>query len=197
MRSYNFVGEDNLSGGYGGGWGGSGIIMLFVFLLVLFAVFRRGGFDGHDGGYAHAGGHGCDGHGRGHGSIADFEAIAQNNQRVPECQVELAKDFGALKEKITLGNFELSRQISETAAAAELRACMEREADMRAQIAELKSEVMNQKTLAIVGEKFCATNAAIADIACNMQRKVCGTPLVGLNDLQCSNAPGMFNNCGC
>lgn len=196
MRSYNFVGEDNVSGGGVGYGGGAGIILLFVFLLILFAVFR-GGFGGHDGGHmGYEGGRGCGHNGHG-GSIADFEAIAQNIQRVPVEQVQLAKDFGALKEKITMGNFELSRQISETAADAELRACMEREADMRAQIAELKSEVMNQKTLAIVGEKFGRVDAVLADINCNMARKVVAQPLVGLNDLNCTNIPGgFFNNDG-
>lgn len=206
MHYNKYVGEDSITTGGGFGYGGgAGIILLFVFLLILFAVFR-GGFGGHDGGHmCHEGGYG---HGGGYGrpTIADFEAIAQNNQRVPVEQVQLAKDFGALKEKITLGNFELSRQMSETAAAAELRACMEREADMRAQIAELKSEVMNQKTLAIVSDKFCRTDAMIQDVLCNMERKQVARPLVGIPDLACTNIPnrGFFGDdrrggfgCGC
>ena len=178
------------------GMGSVGIILLFVFLVILFAVFR-GGFGGHDGHYdGYRGGH--DGCGRGKGSIADFEAIAQNIQRVPVEQVQLAKDFGSLKEQITLGNFGLSKQISETAAAAELRACQEREAEMRMQITELKSEVQNQKTLAIAGEKFNEVSRELANIQCNMARKVTAQPLVGLNDLNCTNIPGnFFNNSGC
>lgn len=172
--------------GAGAGMGGVGIILLFVFLLILFAVFR-GGLGGHDG---HYDGH-YDGYGRGHGwgSVADFEAIAQNNQRVPEEQVQLAKDFGCLKNEITLGNFQLSRQISETAAAAELRACMEREADFRQKIAMLENKVMNQETLAFVNDKFCQTNARLSDIDNNMVRKVVAQPLAGLGHLQCTNIP--------
>lgn len=180
---------DGLYGsGYGAGagiagMGGIGIILLFVFLLILFAVFR-GGF-GHDG---HAGGHGDYGYGH-KGSIADFEAIAQNNQRVPEEQVQLAKDFGCLKNEITLGNFELSRQISETAAAAELRACMEREADFRQKISMLESKIMNQETRDFVNDKFAITNARLSDIDCNMMRKVVAQPLAGMQHLQCTNIP--------
>lgn len=201
MRSYNFVGEDNLNAGGGIGYGAGGggaIVLLIVVLVILFAVFR-GGFGGHDGGHhmGYEGGHGrgCGGYG---GSVADFEAIAQNVQRVPVEQVQLAKDFGALKEKITLGNFELSRQISETAAAAELRACMEREADFRTKISEQNAKIIALESTMYNDRRFDGINAILADIKCRMAEKVIARPLAGLPDLACSNIPGrFFNNDGC
>lgn len=193
MYSYNSFGEDRAIGGYGGG---SGIILLFVFLLILFAVFR-GGFGGHDGGHANAGGY--DGHGRGCGSIADFEAIAQNNQRVPEEQVQLAKDFGAVKEKITMGNFEISKQISDTAMSQQLQNCQDEKAELRQQLTESKFENGNLKNTLFLTEKFGVLSSRLDNIECHMLRKPQVQALAGFPELQCSNIPNGFlnNGCGC
>lgn len=182
---------------YGGGSGHSstfgafGIILVFIFLIILFSAFR-GGIGGHDG-YAHAGGHGG---GWGRPSIADFEAIAQNNQRVPEFEVQLANSIGAVKEKITIGNMEISKQISDGLAAQELRACMEREADFRMKLTEQNAKILNLESLAINERKFDAISAQIAGIGCrmnNLQEKVWAQPVVGVERLGCTNEPFRFN----
>lgn len=165
-----------------------GIILVFIFLIILFSAFR--GHGGLGGDYGHVGG-GCGrdgGWGRG-GSIADFEAIAQNNNRVDRSEVALSNYVGNIKEQITLGNFQISKQISDTAAAAELRACMEREADFRTKLSEQNAKILMLESNAINERRFDALGATLADIKCRMQEKVVAQPVVGVERLGCTNEP--------
>lgn len=165
-------------------FGAFGIILVFIFLIILFAAFR-GGIGGHDG-YAHAGGH-DGGYGRGH--IADFEAIAQNNNRVDRGQVQIANYIGDVKEQITLGNYQLSSQMDRLASAAELRAYMEREADFRMKLTEQNAKILMLESNAVNERRFDALGATLADIKCRMQEKTIAQPVVGVDRLGCTNEP--------
>lgn len=170
-------------GGVGHQFGAFGIILVFIFLIILFAAFRgRGGLGGFDEHVAH-------GRDRGYGNMADFEAIAQNIQRVPESEVQLANALGTIKEKITLSNMEVINKITETSNAAELRACMERENDFRMKMSEQCNEIQNLKNTIAINSQFGAVNAQLADIKCRMQEKTVAQPVVGLNDFSCTNMP--------
>lgn len=178
---------DNSGGGFGwGGGGGAGIALLLLFLLILFAVFSRGGLGGHDGGY---GGHGGHGDGYGHNGIANAELWAQNIQRKPETLLQQIKDTGMLKEVITTGDWNLSKQISDSAHDQRICQLQESLANKAEKITALEMLLMKNDIEKTIGASSALTNHRLDGIECKMLEKPRVEALAGIHPAGIVNFP--------
>lgn len=178
---------DNSGGGFGYGFGGGGIAVLFLFLIILFAVFRRGGFDGGEGG--HWGGHGGGFPFGGCMSAADFEAWPQNFQRIPKAELLSAQQTSALKEAITNGDWALSKQIQENKYEARVGELCEQLSEQRQRNASLENMLSMTKIEKCIEQSAAATNARIGHIECQMLKKPEVEALAGIHPAGIVNFP--------
>lgn len=179
---------DNSGGGFGwGGGGGAGIALLLLFLLILFAVFSRGGLGGHDG-YGH-GGHCGHGDGFGHNGIANAELWAQNFQRIPESRLQDAKEFGILKETITTGDWDIKKQITDTANEQRICQLQEALANKSEKINTLENIITKKEIENCIEHSAAITNARIGAIECQMLKKPEVEALAGIHPAGIVNFP--------
>lgn len=171
--------------GYDGAYGGVGILLFVVVLIVLFAAFRRDGFGGHDG---HGGIH-VNGGGLGYNGIGTcFPAAStpMTTWEMAQIHRDQAVDTGAIIHSNDMQTCEIERgqaaiiqNQQQIAAAQERTFFTEKLADMREKFlcAENKAlqqesmwqaKFMQQETVNAMNQQFCLLNNRITRIDDNM-----------------------------
>ena len=175
--------------------GGYGFVGIAIFLLILFAIFARGGCGFGAGQWGNDCGNRV--------GPADFWAANGLAQAVPGFQAQnftqQAVNFGETVATINQGNWSLSKQISDTASAAEI-------GNLRDQLYEARAKLMQQETINVLSREQSRNQAEVMSEFCNIKNNMLQKPQVqaiaGLPHVTCTNASphlgfGLGSGCGC